>query len=197
MNLGYYIVPEETKNGVCLDVGCNLGDFTNKYKNHFSKIYFVEPQIQLFDALQTRFLNDSNITGFNKAVWSESDEKVELLYHPNNDHGSVAVKGDFINNDWTDKVVNVVETISLEDLLNTIGEVEIDYLKIDCETSEYPFLINKNLNMFKFIGMEIHTQLGLDKYNELLNWIGQTHTLVNGDATYSPTHNKEILFKRK
>jgi FkbM family methyltransferase len=197
MNLGNYIVPDETKNGVCIDVGCNLGDFTNKYINHFNKIYFIEPQSDLFRNLVFRFKHMNNVVGFNNAVWSDSNLQVELLQHPNNDHGSVAVNGDYINNDWTENVVNTVETISLEDLLNQINEKEIDYLKIDCETSEYPFLIGKDLTMFKYIGMEIHSQMGIQKHTELLNWVKQTHDLINGNDSFTPNTNKEILFKLK
>jgi FkbM family methyltransferase len=195
MNLGNYIVPIETKNGICVDIGCNLGDFTSKYKNYFNQIYFVEAQTELFNNLIERFKDDKNIIGKHNAVWSESGLKVDLVSHPNNDHGSVAVNGDFINNDWTEKIVNNVITLSLEDLLNSIPHKMIDYLKIDCETSEYPFLYGKNISMFKYIGIEIHFQLGEIKYNNLLDWIKKTHILIHGDDFYNSKYNKELLFK--
>lgn len=197
MNLGNYIVPAETINGVCIDIGCNLGDFTHKYKHHFNKIYFIEPQINLFNDLINRFKDDNHIKGFNNAVWSVSDLEVELLEHPNNDSGSVAVNGEHINNDWTKNVINVVKTISLDDLLTKINENEIDYLKIDCETSEYPFLIGKDISIFKYIGIEIHSQMGESKYNELLGFIKKTHILINGDDSFIKNYNKELLFKLK
>ena len=71
----------------------------------------------------------------------------------------------------------------------------IDYLKIDCETSEYPFLYGKNISMFKYIGIEIHAQLGKIKYNNLLDWIKKTHILIHGDDFYNSKYNKELLFK--
>ena len=197
MNLGYYIVPNEIKNGICLDIGCNLGDFTDKYKFFFNKIYYIEAQTKLFLNLKKRFISNNNIIGFNNAVWSESNIKVNLVSHFSNDHGSVGVNGEHLNNDWTNDIINEIDTISLEDFLLLIPEKTIDYLKIDCETSEYPFLFGKNLNMFKYIGIEIHPQMGSIKYNDLLNWIKKTHILINGDDSFNKNHNKELLFKLK
>lgn len=196
-NLGRYLVPYKIKNGICIDVGCNLGDFTKKYENFFKKIYFIEAQTELFLNLQKRFGQSRNIKGFNKAVWSESNLMVDLVFHPNNDHGSVAVNGGHLNDDWTNKVVNQIDTISLEDFLLLIPEKFIDYLKIDCETSEYPFLFGKDLSMIKYIGIEIHPQMGSSKYNGLLEWIKQTHILINGDDSFNKNFNKELLFKLK
>jgi FkbM family methyltransferase len=195
INLGNYIVPDEVKNGICIDVGCNLGDFTKKYDGFFNKIYFIEAQTELFLKLKKRFKENNNIVGFNKAVWSESNVKVNLVSHPNNDHGSVAVNGDYLNDDWTNQIVNEIDTISLEDFLILISEKNIDYLKIDCETSEYPFLFGKDLSMFKYIGIEIHPQMGELKYYGLLDWIKQTHVLIYGDDSFNKNHNKELLFK--
>jgi FkbM family methyltransferase len=196
-NLGRYIVPYNVKNGICIDIGCNLGDFTKKYENFFNKIYFIEAQTKLFLNLEKRFNENNNIKGFNKAVWSESNLMVDLVSHPNNDHGSVAVNGGHLNNDWTNRIVNQIETISLEDFLLLISEKFIDYLKIDCETSEYPFLFGKDLSMIKYIGIEIHPQMGMLKYNQLLEWIKQTHMLIGGDDSFNKNFNKELLFKLK
>lgn len=197
INLGRYLVPYEVKNGICIDVGCNLGDFTKKYENFFKKIYFIEAQTELFLNLEKRFGQSGNVKGFNKAVWSESNLMVNLVSHPNKDHGSVAVNGGHLNSDWTNQIVNQIDTISLEDFLLFIPEKFIDYLKIDCETSEYPFLFAKDLSMIKYIGIEIHPQMGESKYNGLLEWIKQTHMLINGDDSFNKKFNKELLFKLK
>jgi len=37
-NLGNYIIPEETKNGICIDIGSNVGSFLKKYVNFFKTI---------------------------------------------------------------------------------------------------------------------------------------------------------------
>lgn len=197
MNLGNYQVPNETINGICVDVGANLGDFTNKYLNHFSKIFYVEPQIGLFNNLEKRFYGQQHVVGFNNAAWSESNIDLELVWHANSDFGSVGVKGEFVNDHWTSKVVNSVKSISIEELFTKIDSKFIDYLKLDCETSEYPFLYGKDLSKIKYIGAELHFQLGIQKYNELLEWIKKTHELIHGNDIWEHNNNKEVLFKLK
>lgn len=195
INLGYYVVPDDTINGVCVDIGANLGDFTNKYKNHFSKIIYVEPQIDLFTNLQIRFKEELNVFGCNKAAWSESDIRLDLVSHSNMDSGSVGISTSNLNKDWTSKIVNSSESISLSHLLKKYEISILDYLKIDCETSEYQFLYGKDLSMIKYIGIEIHHQMGIEKYNLLISWINKTHTLVYGDSNFVKDNNKEVLFK--
>lgn len=117
MNLGNYSVPYETVNGICIDVGSNFGDFIDKYYNHFSKIYFIEPQIELFNKILDRFKDKENVEGFNLGAWNISNTDLEMVNHSNNDFGSVGVKSSEINHDWTDKIVNKVISINLPDLL--------------------------------------------------------------------------------
>ena len=196
-NLGNYSVPDEVMNGICVDVGANFGDFTNQYKHLFSKVFFIEPQISLFDKLKNRFSDDEKIVGINAAVWSESDIELTLVSHFNNDFGSVGVSGAPLNSDWTNKSVNTVKSISLDDIFIRYQIDKIDYLKVDCETSEYNFLLNKDLSKIKFIGIELHHQMGVDKYNELLSWIYNTHVVISGNEKFENGHNKEVLFKNK
>lgn len=197
MNLGNYIVPEETQNGICFDIGSNFGDFTNRYANYFSKIYFFEPQLELFNNIVERFKEHEHIKGFNKAVWHTSNVELEMVAHTNTDLGSVGVSSDLLNSDWTDNTINSVQSISIEDIYEMADNQMIDYLKIDCETSEYPFLLNKDLTKIKFIGIELHHHIGVEKYNELLNWIKKTHDLIYGDDSYMFGSNKEVLYKLK
>jgi FkbM family methyltransferase len=197
INLGHYVVPVDTKNGVCIDIGANLGDFTDQYRNHFSKIIYVEPQIELFNNLQTRFKILKHIIGYNKAAWSESGVGLNLVAHSNMDSGSVGVSSGFLNKDWTNNIVNSTLSITLADLLTECNISNVDYLKVDCETSEYQFLYNKDLSMIKYLGIEIHSQMGIELYNLLLSWINKTHVLVSGDPTFINNINKEVLFKLK
>lgn len=197
MNLGNYNVPEEVINGLCFDIGSNFGDFTNKYVDFFSKIYFFEPQLTLFNKIVERFAKYDHVKGFNKAVWHTSNIDLEMVAHTNTDLGSVGVNSELLNDDWTDNKINNVKSISIEEIYNMVDNQIIDYMKIDCETSEYSFLINKDLSKIKFIGIELHHHIGEEKYNELLNWIKKTHDLINGDDSYEFDTNKEVLFKLK
>ena len=196
-NLGNYIIPDETINGICVDVGANLGSFTEKYEHHFSKILYIEPQIELFNNLQIRFNGTQKVTGLNKSVWDESDVNLDMVYHSNTDLGSVGVKGDYLNSDWTNNVVNEVKSISLDGILDHLNCDMVDYLKVDCETSEYPFLYEKDLSKIKYIGIELHWHMGEENYNKLIEWIKTTHHLEHGDDTFQQENNKEVLYRLK
>jgi FkbM family methyltransferase len=188
------MVPEEVKNGICVDIGANVGNFFKKYKNYFSLIHFYEPYKECFDICNQE--EHTNILGFNEAVIDKIGF-VELVSHINNESGSNAIKGDNINEEWTSTIVqDKVKSVDLETVLSRVGG-KINYLKCDAETSEYSIFLNKELKNIEYIALEIHHQMGQIKYDELLNFISQTHELYSGDKTYLAGSNKELLFKRK
>lgn len=197
VNLGNYLVPSETKGGLCFDIGGNFGDFTNKYAAHFGEIYIIEPQINLYNNIVDLFKYKPNIKPLNRAVWSESNIELELVHHSNTDLGSVGVKSELLNNDWTNTVVNKIKSISLEEIYKIADNKIIDYFKVDCETSEYSLLLNKDLSKLRYIGVELHSQMGVEKFNILTNWIKNTHDLINGNDNYTNGVNKEVLYKLK
>ena len=194
-HIGNYIVPEDTKNGICVDIGANYGNFIEKYNNHFKEIHYVEALKHVYDSINEKFKNHTNVFGNNRAAWSKSNIKLKMVSHINNDAGSAGIQGEFINDDWTNNILNEVLSISIEELVDKLGK--IDYLKIDCETSEYPFLFEKDLNNFKYIAIELHHQMGIVRYNNLIDWIKKTHNLIHGDDTYKFDTNKEVLYMLK
>jgi FkbM family methyltransferase len=200
--LGNYYIPDSVKNGKCVDIGANCGTFTLRYALFFKTIHFYEPISELFNLIKERTANYNNVLGFNEAVLDKDGQKVSIYLHSNNDSGSSAIKSDIMTdsyrNDWTDTIVQKdVKTVSLETILSRIGD-EVDYMKIDCETSEYLLLINKDLSKIKHLCIEVHTQLGESKWNELI-----THILLyfnnpnNQDLSYDSTRNKEFYFINK
>jgi len=202
-NIGNYVVPEECMGGICVDIGGNTGVFSLTYKDFFSKIHIYEPQTECNKIIRDRISGSHNLSLFNEAVFSESGHVLSMISHSNLDSGSVALNVENISNNllstgWTNNIVDIkVNTISLEDVLERIGG-HIDYLKIDCETSEYNFLMNKELKNIKYIGIELHCQLGYDKYNELLNYILKYFDIVEPfDPSYNASLHKEVLFKSK
>jgi hypothetical protein len=42
-NLGYYHIPVTCNRDVCIDIGANVGDFTNIAKKEFALVHFYEP----------------------------------------------------------------------------------------------------------------------------------------------------------
>jgi len=171
-NCGNYIVPIEVKNGVCIDIGGNTGAFSLKYVEFFKTIHIYEPQLECYKIIKERLKNYNNIEIFNEAVYNESGKEIELISHGNNDSGSVALNSDIIQvKEWKENiVVNKAKTISFEDILKRSGGY-IDYMKCDCETSEYNLLMNKDLSNIGILAIELHWQLGKDNFNKLIDYI--------------------------
>jgi FkbM family methyltransferase len=194
-NLGNYIVPADTENGVCLEIGANVGSFTKKYSNHFRLIHFYEPLLECFNITSEKIKDNPNIQGFNLAGYSSSDINKEMMLHRNKDSGSSALKTSAINSDWVD-TIHSIKTISLPDMIKNLNVSQIDYCKSDCETAEYHIFLNQDLSKIKYIGLELHNQMGSDKWYELLDYIGNTHKLVSGNTTWKLGRNSELLFSR-
>ena len=58
--------------------------------------------------------------------------------------------------------------------------------------------MNKDLSKIKFLGIELHWQMGKDKYDELLNYIGKFfNQAIPGDISWTYDMNKETLFVSK
>ena len=193
-HLGNYEMPDNCDKQVLVDVGANNGNFTMSQVKNFKLIHFYEPYKPCFDTVTSMVENMENVIGFNEAVYSESNRIVRLIAHKNLDSGSNAIKTELLNDEWEHELHDV-NTISLEDVLNRVGG-KINYLKIDCETSEYLFLMDKNLENIDYIGIELHWQMGEFNFNRLINHIKKTHD-CNSDCNWIQNSNKEVLFKNK
>lgn len=194
-NLGNYTVPNDTKNGVCLEIGANVGSFTEKYKNHFKKIHYYEPLTECYELIQSK-INLPHITGFNLAGYKTSNEELDMVLHNSKDSGSTGLKTDSLNDHWSTKSYQKVTTISLEDMISKLKVKQIDYCKSDCETGEYYLFMGKDLSKIKYLGLECHFQMGKEKWDELINHITKTHKLVSKSGTYSHK-NQDLFFERK
>ena len=174
-NLGIYNVPDNVK-GVCIDIGANVGGFLKKYHNRFDVIHAYEPITILYEKILTYDIK--NVKVFNEAVADVIGE-TEVVLNANNESGSSAIKltVDKVieNEEWTETVINTVKTINLEEALKRIQKEEIDYVKMDCENSEFLILNNQDLSKIKYIGIEIHHHMGKDKWNVLKEWVSKTH----------------------
>jgi len=124
---------------------------------------------------------------------------VDLVSHHNFDSGSVAVKSDVINvHEWTDNIIdNNCLTICLNDIIERIGG-NVDYMKIDCETSEYYLLMDKDLRHIKYMGIELHWQMGKENFNNLVSHILKYfNNKFNVNLNYPIGYNIEVFFESK
>jgi FkbM family methyltransferase len=193
-NLGQYVIPNDAKGGIAVDIGANNGCYIDQYKDFFSNIYAYEANFFLCERLNEKFKNIDNVYIFNNAVSNEDDKVLKLLAHKySDDNGSSAIQKNIKHQDWEEFICEV-NSISLESIIKKYGF--IDHMKIDCETSEYEFLFNKDLKNIKYISLELHNQLGIDRYTELYNWITKTHA-ANQNVNYTYGQHQEILFTIK
>jgi FkbM family methyltransferase len=196
-NLGNYIVPEEVHNKVCVDIGANVGSFLTQHGHKFKTVQFYEPYTPCYNICVG--LGLSNTTGYREAVYHTSGISLNLLGHRNMDSGSTALQSEITTeyHGWSPDSENVVEkvkTVDLKTVLKRAGGF-VDYMKIDCETGEYDFLMNKDLSAINYIAIEVHIHLEPQKWNELINHISKTHKVVDGVTHYPTNHeNSEILF---
>jgi FkbM family methyltransferase len=196
-NYGNYLIPEESKNGIAIDIGCNNGCFIDYNKDFFSKIYAYEANFFLVEKLKEKFINNSNIEINHRAVSDESNKIFKLIkYKESEDNGSFAILKDNTKNQWDEsEVICEAKSINIEDIIDHCGG-KIDFMKIDCETSEYELLLNKDLSTIKYIVIELHNQLGIQKYTQLYNFLLKTHK-CDEKCNFVENHHQELLFIRK
>jgi len=197
---GNYYVPPCVKDGVCIDIGGNTGEFSLKNLDFFSKIHIYEPQSECYEIIQEKFSGISKITVFKEAVSGVSGKFVNLVSHRNLDSGSVCVddKDVITVKEWTNRIVDEnCTTVSLEDIIERVGG-SVDYMKIDCETSEYNLLYGKDLSSIKYIGIELHWQMGEENFNKLIEHILKYfNNKTNCSLNYPVGDNIEVFFESK
>ncbi len=214
---------EDVTTKTCLDVGCNVGGFVLSKSNKIEQFYCVDASEENIKQakINTKDLNNK-ITFARNAVDAESGKIVTLRPYilPDNticSSGSFSTVG-YTHEDghgWKDSEhTEEVETISIEKLVEdaclNMNVSEIDLLKVDIEGSEYNFLMNKDLSLFKFIIIEYHnflTKITADGFNSnqqktLENHIKKTHELVQGNrggyaGEGEPPHWSCLYMKRK
>jgi len=184
INEAKYNIPSECIGGVCIDAGCNIGDFPINNGKRFDKYICYDVFKENINEC-TKNTKDLglNIEIHKLAVWSESNKKISVMaYQPSDTKdiqhfgnsgnvGCVEVIGSHGEGWLNENTIDLVNTISIEDVIDKYGTINL--LKIDVEGSEYEFLLNKDLSKINYIVGEIHFD---DNQKEnLIKWIENTH----------------------
>jgi FkbM family methyltransferase len=182
-----YPLPDDCKGGICIDAGCNIGDFPINQRDRFDKYICFD----VFDKnIEEAEINTKDlgldIEIHKQAVWNVSNEWIDVMaYEPwdtkdlnhfgnSGNVGCVEFTGEQGERWSKDNSIGLVSTISIDTIVDKWGE--IDLLKVDVEGSEYPFLMNKDLSKIKWISAELHGEI--EKQTKLLDWISNTHEVV-------------------
>lgn len=144
--LDHTILVNKKNDIVVFDLGANDGRFYEQIVNFFGlqsikKYVGVEPNINLFKNNLSQ-LKAENVIMINKAIHSETN--LDLYFTEVENHEAGNLLGDTSEYfKWGEKNPNkyLVNTITISDLMDSVGVDYIDYLKVDIEGSEY-FLID-------------------------------------------------------
>ena len=148
-----------------IDIGFNYGLFSiETLKYNPSKIIAFEPNPKLVKTFNENF-NAQKIALYQKAV---SSNRGKIIFYENVVPGMSSIYQE-VNNNYTNNSYEV-ESINLNDFLVEHNLEKIDYLKIDCEGSEYEIVdsIKIFLPNVRKMAIEFHHQSNDSKVLNLI-----------------------------
>ena len=159
----------------CIDIGANVGGFIEAHKDKVRNFFCVEAGSSNIEELKNNhkdLIESGRVSIIHNAVHDKSGETLSLKRLTTVGEKEFANSGSnsVCNFDIEDgcgwfesEDFEKVSTISFDDLMKKassfFGGEAIDCMKIDCEGSEYDFLINQDLSKIESIVMEIHNFL--------------------------------------
>lgn len=152
------------KGDVVIDIGFNYGVFAIKsLYNGASKVFGFEPNKHVFEICNRVYDNQNLVEVFNFGVSNKNDK---VLFKQGKSSLTSSIYGD-VEDYETSYEVN---TIVLTDFLFFHNIDKVDFLKIDCEGSEYDIFVSipdSILSQIKKIHVEFHYNDGI-KVNQLI-----------------------------
>ena len=197
--LKFDIYDNKFKRNVCIDIGANIGAFSFFASHFYKKVISFEPGYYTCQAARLKINhmeNIKNVTIHNLAVSDKSGKIVKLMPTITENHKNESGNATLVNLNETNQPKNVydtVMTIGLEDVFKIAETDFIDYLKLDCEGSEYDILLKKDLSKIGIIVAELHRLPGLDfkdLKNKLLKHLSNNFICSIADDHYLFAVNK-------
>jgi len=174
------------KANIAFDIGANIGGFCVHANEHFNKIYAFEPMLENFRIAESLIdkMNLYNVELYNTALYSKSGLVIDLYGNFNNPiTGDITLIPDakiLSKKAKYNKIDQTCETISLKDAMEALGIELIDYLKLDCEGSEYAILENFNdYEKIKMICIEIHDFFGIERKINLIKKMESFYNIID------------------
>ena len=171
VNNTYLFNPNDIKYGLVIDIGANIGVFT-VLAGRYAHVESYEPESNNYNLLcQNIETNKSNAIPFKLAVGKSGVSTINDLQGCS----QLGAPGE------------EVAVISINNILNKFKN--IDFLKIDCEGSEYDILediTHDNLSKCEHMGIEFHplwtdiykttvVEDGQNRYEEIIKKLNKTH----------------------
>lgn len=158
------------KNDIVVDIGFNYGLFTiSSLEKNPKRIIGFEPNNKLCEIFNKNF-NDDRVTLVNCAV---SDNDKVARFYENNFSVMNTIKENSINDSYNFSYE--VQVLGINNIIKNYNLDKIDYLKVDCEGSEYEIFesisISYLTNNVRKIAVEFHNKADDVKVLKLLNKI--------------------------
>lgn len=144
------------KGDVVLDIGANKGFFTlNALQKGASKVYSVEPVKHSYEQIKKLLNNFPNVEPINKAI-GETNGIISMFIDSDDSAKNCVTRYGEMFGRKSNKVD--VESININTLIEQINS-DINYMKIDCEGSEFELfktITEKNLKGISKLVIETH-----------------------------------------
>jgi FkbM family methyltransferase len=192
---GYSVPDYFNGDGICIDIGANVGAFPLVYGNMFSKVFCYEPALYTYNECVKNVKDLKNVSVYNLAVTNESNKTVKLKSHKS---GNVSGNASILDSvEWDENNYEYVKTISLAEVIENAKIKGVkNYVKIDTEGSEYDMLRSCDISMIDFLAVEIHLQLGVRKINELFVYLSENFRIYH-EVGGGNKHHEIIYINRK
>jgi FkbM family methyltransferase len=151
------------EDSIIFDIGAHKGFFSLFAANNSgskSKIYAFEPFIKNFEELKINIQKNNfneKVQSFNFGV-SDKESNINLYLNKSENNSIFSEHSKYLN---LNQDVNTykIDVLDLKELFNITKVGYIDFIKIDCEGAEYPFIFNADisyLKKIKTISIEFH-----------------------------------------
>lgn len=173
---------------IVIDIGANIGLFSMFAARSAKKIYSFEPFPPIYDYLVRNVNNNKlyNVTCFQSAVGAVSEKRV-LYLQPEATANSFYVQPRGPQDQLQEVVV---ECKTLQEVLDMNGIDRCDFLKLDCEGSEFEIVFGTSRSYLAKIGIisvECHngvteyTHVDLQNYLESIGFVTEV-TLIRDNT---------------
>nr|WKN35259.1 FkbM family methyltransferase [Tunicatimonas sp. TK19036] len=181
-------LPDTKENLLVVDIGANVGYFSLFMFYYFpnAKVLAFEPMPFNYSKLQ-KYQNQYPAFDFTIYPKAVSHQEGELSLNASTLDEYTTMASIFEHDSRNQQIT--VETITLQDQLEAAGYQQVDFLKLDCEGSEYAILYNlpqSLLQQIKIMSIETHQGTQPDENLESLEQFLRT----NGFATHSLSEGK-------
>ena len=150
-SIANYLIPEiDYKGMVCLDLGANIGAFTQiALDSGASKVCTVECDVRNFEKLRETFKNDDYVDLIYAAVSGLPDKTLKIFKSSSqNAHCSTSIENKMKFSEY-----DYVENIHLKKLLK---KYKPDIIKMDIESAEYTLIDTLIDYQPKYLFIELH-----------------------------------------